>query len=144
MRYEYALTKVPADPSGYRLTALTEGELCVRLGRTTFLDAGGILLVEFGVVLYKWLLLVQQKGLQDLYYASMDFEEEPIFRLRYDKERGQFEPESVWASSAPTLVSPKEAMNAAESYVHQLGMELKVRYSIELDRVLQEAVADDN
>ncbi|WP_437685677.1 DUF7878 domain-containing protein [Sorangium sp. So ce176] len=139
MRFLYEMTSFSEKVEGYNLTAYTEGTLQILIGSVVFLDASGILLVEFAIVLKKWLLSLDD-GPVDLNYASMDFEDDPIFALRYDAAQGEFLPESVWAKSSPLPISLDEAKSAADAYLAELGQELRTKYGVELNEVLEEAV----
>lgn len=77
------------------MPAYTEGRLEAWQNTTLFLGAEGVLLVEFAIVLEKWRLSISQGKTTDLYYASMDFEEEPIFGLDFDSSTKLFTPISV-------------------------------------------------
>ncbi|WP_437966773.1 hypothetical protein WMF04_45605 [Sorangium sp. So ce260] len=139
MRYLYEITSFPDKVEDYNLTAYTEGTLRLLVGSVVFLDASGILLVEFAIVLKKWLLSLEG-GPGDLYYASMDFEEEPILALRYNATQGEFLPESVWAKSNPSPICLGEAKSAADAYLAELGEELRKKYGADLNEVLEEAM----
>jgi hypothetical protein len=143
MRFLYTITDEPSETGGYNVTAFTEGQLRVEHGGATFLVADDILLVEFAVVLHKWLLRVQPGRVHDLYYASMNFEEEPIFAFRYNPQSGNFLLESVWAETEVPPVSRGEALSAAEHYLAQLRDDLSRRLAVSLDGILDAAVADD-
>ena len=137
MEYKFTITSVPDDKSGYHLPAETEGPLEVWLEGQRFLKVDEALLVEFAIVLAKW-LRVQPNS---LYYASMDFEEEPIFALTV--EGSDFQPSSVWASGEATPVPSADAVAAARNFIETLGEELN-RHGANLDRVIDEAVAADS
>lgn len=139
MRFLYEIKSFPSKVEGYNITAYTEGTLRLLVGSVTFFDASGILLVEFAVVLKRWLLSLEN-GPVDLYYASMDFEEEPILALRYNTVQHRFLPESVWAKSDPLPVSLGEAKSAANAYLTELGEELRTKYGVDLNEVLGEAM----
>ncbi|MBI2374008.1 MAG: hypothetical protein HYV07_08420 [Deltaproteobacteria bacterium] len=141
MRFEYDITTFPVDPGGYNLTAYTEGVLRLLVGASVFLDASGILLVEFAVVLRKWLRACAS-GPIDFYYASMDFEEEPILAFRYDTSGGQFRLESVWSETDVGPVSRAEVIAAAQQYLAQLRDDLKRGHDVDLDKTLEEALMD--
>lgn len=91
-----------------------------------------ILLVELAICVTEW-LRIQPDGPSDLYYDSMDFEEEPIFALHLDSATNLFVPESVWAESDPEPVTPQEAQDALEAYTTELRKELANRLGVELN-----------
>ena len=137
MEYRFKITTVPEKKSGYHLPAYTEGPLEVWLDGQQFVRVDEALLVEFAVVLSKWL----RAQPSSLYYASMDFEEEPIFALSLQGDA--FEPSSVWASGAPVVVSTQDAIAAAQHYIDRLSAELK-RYGGDLHAVIDAAIAADS
>ncbi|WP_437731977.1 DUF7878 domain-containing protein [Sorangium sp. So ce1335] len=140
MRFLYEIKSFPDKVEGYNLIAYTEGTLRLIVGSTAFIDADGILLVEFAVVLKKWLLSIGN-GPVDLYYSSMDFDEEPVLALRYNAVADEFLPESVWAKSDPLPISRGEAKSAADAYLAELGEELRTEYGVDIDEVLEKAVS---
>lgn len=142
MRYNYKIVRFPSETKGYNLTAYTEGSLQVMLGPTVFLEAGDILLVELAVVLHKWLLSLENSPC-DLYYSSMDYEEEPILALRFDPDRHLFIPESVWAKASSSPIAFLDAKKAASSYLSSLRSEIERRCGADLAKTLDAAVKDD-
>jgi hypothetical protein len=70
----------------------------------------------------------------------MDFEEEPIFALRYVSERDTFVPSSVWALCDPLEVNLKSAQLAAAQYLEALKAELENRLGIDLYEITQKAI----
>ncbi len=137
MEYRFAIATVPDAKSGYHLPAYTEGPLEVLLDERTFVRVDEALLVEFAIVLSKWL----RNQPSDLYYASMDFEEAPIFALTL--EGGVFQPSSVWASGEPVGIKLDDALSAARRYVEELGVQLR-ECGADLDAVIEEAISADS
>jgi len=136
MRFEFVIEIVPDEKEGIRVPACTEGALRVLIGDRLFLEADGVLLVEFAIALQEWLGELEREGVLDLHYASMDFEEEPISALLYDPAIERFQPEAVWATGAAVPISVDDAKSAASSFVWRLGSELAEDHSIDLDAVL--------
>lgn len=141
MRLEYDIKTTPEETSGYNLTAYTEGVLRLLVGSSVFLEVDGILLVEFAIVLHKWLLQCASAP-TDFYYASMDFEEEPILMFRYDSGRDAFLLESVWSNKDVGSVLRSDAIEAASRYLVALRDELKRERGVDLERTLEEATLD--
>ncbi len=142
MMYNFTVERFPSDTSGYNPTALTEGRLTIALNNSIFLDVDGILLVEFAVVLARWLSAVRRGEKPDLYYASMDFEEEPIFALRYDDERKSFTTESVWSRQEPVAIKDSEAVRAAQEYIGRLATYLAERSDVNLHAIIDAAISE--
>lgn len=136
MEYRFALLTVPEETAGYHLPAYTEGPLDVWLAGHRFVRVDEALLVEFAIVLSRWL----RDQPCDLYYASMDFEDEPVFALTREGER--FRPSSVWASGLPTSVRIDDALAAARHYIDALALQLQER-GADLGAVVDEAMAAD-
>lgn len=139
MRFRYVITDLPHETGGYNVAAFTEGRLSIEQMGTMFLDAEGILLVEFAIVIYEWLLKANAGECADLYYASMDFEDEPIFALKYNPTTDTLSLESVWAMSDVPDVSRADAVSSAQNYLRQLSSELRERLRVDLDAILQTA-----
>jgi hypothetical protein len=99
-----------------------------------------MLLVEFAIVLRKWLRACES-GPTDLFYASMDFEEEPIVALRYDAS-GQFLLQSIWSVAEVGPIRTADALLAAQQYLSQLHDELYVHHGVDLEVALSEALRD--
>lgn len=140
MKYDYVIESFPLETSGYNVAAYTEGKLKIFVDGKIFFEAEGILLVEFAIVLMKWLLSMEESGPLDLYYASMDFEEEPIFALTYMQDKGVFMPKSIWAIDDPIPIPLESAKKAALDYLLRLTSETKKRFDVELDAILRNGV----
>lgn len=123
MKLDYQLTSVPEDTSGYRLGAYTEGTLCWYLEEQLFLKADDILLVEMASTFQRWLTSPAERSI-DLYYASMNYEEEPIVALRFDPQRQAYRAESIWASASTSWVEPNVARLAVQNFLERLGNDL--------------------
>jgi hypothetical protein len=142
LQLEFEVEEFPEARSERDAIAWTEGMLRVRLEGRIFLETGGILLVEFAIVLKKWLREMRAGSLEDLYYASMDFEEEPILALRLADARGSFMPESAWAEGKRSAISVADATAAAEQYLLDLGTELRRTCGFELEPLLERMTSE--
>ena len=125
----FRIESVPDDWSGYRAAAYTEGSLEVYVGKKLFLRVDEALLVELAIALKKWV----HNPIEDLYYSSMDFEEEPILALRH--RDGLIALESVWTQNEMELLPLKECLQACSVYLEEMQREL-ARYGINLKDVL--------
>jgi len=139
MQLAYEITSFPDQTAGYHLTAYTEGRLRLLIGEEIFLDANGILLVEFAIVLRRWLVAMQHSP-SDFYYASMDFEEEPILALKYASSLDSFIPESVWAKPSSKSVPATEAVEGGQAYIACLRQELMKDHAVDLEKILKATV----
>lgn len=140
IRFDYNIETFPEETNGYHVPAYTEGTLDVWLNDSRFLHAEGILLVEFAIFLEKWLRKIRAGETSNLHYASMDFEEEPIFALDYDADAQAFFPSAVWATGSPQAIPTKHARRAAEDYIVRLGQELAAEHGVNLGDVLDDSI----
>ena len=143
MRYFYTITEVPKETGGYNIPAYTEGTLRVEHGNEVLFEAEEILLVEFAIALYKWLVHVGDGTIRDFYYASMNFEDEPIVALRYDVPSDSYAFESAWNRTPPPRVPAKKAICAAEHFLSALQDDLERTLSVRLMTILVAAAADE-
>jgi hypothetical protein len=142
MKYYYEIHKLPQDVGGYNAIAFTEGDLKVAAGEVVFLEAEGVLLVEFAVVLARWMSQLAASGPSDLYYASMDFEEEPIFELRLAGDTDSLILRSAWAKRKELVTSSLEdAVHAARTYIESLERDLRRLKGVELSAIIGDAIA---
>ncbi|KIG12452.1 Type II restriction enzyme, methylase subunit YeeA [Enhygromyxa salina] len=138
MKFDYKIEMVPEDVcGGYNVPAYTEGALEVWQEDVLFLRAEGIPLVEFAIVLARWLHKLVET--ETLYYASMDFEEEPIFALSWDARLQGFMPSSVWSMSKGVPVPLEVARGSAASYIENLCRDL-APHGICLTKVIADAI----
>lgn len=140
MKITYEIETTPQDTSGYNVPAYAEGRLEVRQAKTQILSVEGVLLVEFAIVLEQWRRQVAGGRMESLHYASMDFEEEPVFALIYDRSTGKFTPSSVFAAAEGSSISPSAATEAAASYIERLDRDLATR-RISLGQVIDDALS---
>lgn len=139
MKFAYTIEITATDPPPYAATAYTEGRLEVWQGGGLLLNVTGILLVEFAIELEEWCRKIRRKQMSSLHYASMDFEEEPIFALDFDPVSGCFKPGSVWQIAEGVPVSAKVALRAASDYTKSLGQDLEA-IGVNLDKIIQDTI----
>ena len=120
---KFFIKEFPSDLSkSYSLDAYTEGDLSIHVNGEIAFDEEGILLVELSEKLDSWIvrLDVESDLVSDFYYASMDFEEEPILAFNYNVDEQIFRIESVW-SKGKTAVKKGELVNACKIFINQLN-----------------------
>lgn len=139
MRFAYTIEITPSDTSGYHPLAFTEGTVEVWQGNRLFLRAEGILLVELAIDLERWRRRLEEGVMENLYYVSMDFEEEPIFALFLDSASGEFTPRAVWSECDGAPVSPSEANVAILAYIESLRSDLAAK-GIDLEMEIENAI----
>ena len=83
MKFSFKIEEFPKETGSYHVPAYTEGNLSITNDGKEFLNADGILLVEFAVVLKKWLLAIDAGRIDNFVYESMDFEESPILEFKF-------------------------------------------------------------
>ena len=131
MKINFSIDEFPNDLSeSYSLTAYTEGTLKISVNGEIILDEPDILLIEFCTSLHKWLNILDDNQL-DFYYASMDFEEEPILSFSYIQNLDKYEIKSVWGHST-AYVTLKEITNACTIFFNDLKNELLKKYDFKL------------
>ena len=131
MKINFSIDEFPNDLSeSYSLTAYTEGTLKISVNGEIILDEPDILLIEFCTSLHKWLNILDDNQL-DFYYASMDFEEEPILSFSYIQNLDKYEIKSVWGHSTG-YVTLKEITNACTIFFNDLKNELLKKYDFKL------------
>lgn len=106
-----------------------EGELSVGSDDAgVFFEADGILLVEFAIFCKKWLGDTKQG---DFYYASMDFEEEPIIAVII-QDSGLCRFQSVWIDGPVGAMPLTEVREAMRNYIEELSEVLEYKHGIDI------------
>ena len=139
MKIEFEIQEFPKNNEGYNIITNTEGLLKISIEDYIYINETGILLIEFAIFIYKWLLKLKQGEITDFYYSSMDFEEEPIFCLRYDLNKNLFTLISVWNKDLKQhIISKAEAIQLFETYINDLQQSLKKNqnYILKLDKII--------
>jgi len=141
MKYDFCIKTFRIEKNPTDVICYTEGTLDVYINKEKKFSEEGILLVEFAIVLSKWLDKNKLEGYPiDLFYASMDFEEEPILALSYDVSKKHYIFDSVWrVTKAEVTVDSDEAVEAAKSYIDELSKTLYYKYNVNLRQVIQAA-----
>lgn len=138
MRIEFDIKIFPWETHTYHLPAFTEGPIRIFTSSGKFLDADGILLVELAIFLHEWLENARNSP-TDLYYRSMDFEEEPILAFSYSRDDDAFELTSVWSTHGkPERVPSGEVLQATKEYLQNLKVAILARSDIDLFEKLTE------
>lgn len=141
MKIEFKVNSFPQDTENYNVTAFTEGEVVFSFHGEKFLRIAECLLVEFAIVLQRWLNAVETDKNLNLYYASMDEEEEPLFALIFDNASGYYHPDSCWSeSSFDANVSQSEAIACANGYINELKGEVSLEYGFDLNAIIEGAI----
>ena len=136
MEFKYVIQEVPDSFADYRLYAYVEGDLRVVIDDEVVVGVEGALLVEFALVLHRWLWGAGASD-ADLYYASMDFEEEPVLAFRRAAEGSGYFVDSAWLKSMKRRVPREQIVVAAEQYLKLLSREMMSRFRVNLEEGLR-------
>ena len=129
MIISFRIVELPKGNEPYRLATDIEGELLITSDSGTQLfKRDGVLLVEFAIFCKKWL---REKSSEDFYYASMDFEEEPIIAFRIHSSSNCYL-ESVWLEDQVDAIPLTEVKEAMRRYIDELRADLDSKYDINI------------
>jgi len=134
MLIDFEITEIPNDEHKKYAIAYLEGNLKITIGNTVFFSQAGILLIEFAIVITKWLDKIKSGELSDLVYETMDHDE-PIISIIYVKN-SCFKIDSIWKEKniLPAIIELNELTNAFLKYLDRLSKELKIKYDINLNK----------
>lgn len=137
MKVEFEIISIPEGEQKKYPTAYLEGLLKIMFNDIIFFNQSGILLIEFAILIDKWLKRNKVDEFADFIFETMDYDE-PIISFKYLK--GDFyKIESIWKETdVVELISKKEIIYAFEKYLVNLEVELKLKTGIELNRVLKD------
>lgn len=130
MKLYFKIEKLPSSSEQYRLATDIEGslKLVTKHGKILF-DAEGILLIELAIFCRRWL---EQKEKESFYYASMDFEEEPI--LAFNIESAEYcSFSSVWENFSKENIPICEVKDSMNDYIQRLKDNLKEKFQINVE-----------
>ncbi|KID56175.1 hypothetical protein JF50_18020 [Pseudoalteromonas luteoviolacea] len=130
MKFSYQVEELPKGNEPYRVATDIEGYLSVvsNSGDVLF-EADGILLVELAIFCKKWL---SENTNTDFYYASMDFEEEPILAFSV-KSNDICSFSSVWQKSPMDSIPLSEIKSSMSGYIEDLKANLKNNFQVDIE-----------
>lgn len=138
MKVEFEIISIPEGEQKKYPTAYLEGLLKILINNIIFFNQSGILLIEFAILIDKWLDRVKVNEFADFTFETMD-NDEPIISLNYVKGNS-YRIESIWKETeVAELISKKEIINAFEKYLVNFEDELKSKTGIELSRILKDS-----
>lgn len=124
MKIEFGITSIPSNNQKQYFTAYLEGFLKFFLGGKLFFDSDGLLLIELGVSLRKWLDKLEGGQLTDFYFETMDSDETPILSFKYNEKDG-FYFKSVWQEfEAVEAVQKDMLIKVIDDFLNKLDIEL--------------------
>lgn len=137
MKVEFEIISIPEGEQKKYPTAYLEGLLKIVFNNIVFFNQSGILLIEFAILIDKWLKRIKVDEFADFIFETMDYDE-PIISLEYEK--GDFyRIESIWKETGVVeLISKQEIIYAFEKYLVNLEVELKLKTGIELNEILKD------
>lgn len=138
MKVEFEIISIPEGEQKKYPTAYLEGLLKIIINNTIFFNQSEILLIEFAIIIDKWLDRIKVDEFADFIFETMD-NDEPIISFEYVK--GDFyRMESIWKETEVTeLISKEELIDTFENYLVNLEVELKLKTGIELNRILKDS-----
>ncbi|MBY0434095.1 MAG: hypothetical protein K2U26_08310 [Cyclobacteriaceae bacterium] len=138
MKVEFEIISIPVGEQKKYPTAYLEGLLKIMFNNIIFFNQSGILLIEFAILIDKWLESIKVDAFADFIFETMD-NDEPIVSFEYVKA-DYYRIESIWKESAVVeLISKEEITNAFEKYLIDLEFELKLKTGIELNKILKDS-----
>jgi len=137
MKLEFEIKSTPEGEQKKYPTAYIEGFLTILINNVIFFNQPGTLLIEFAMLIDKWLDKVKVDEFANFTFDTMD-NDEPI--LSFDYVKGDFyKIDSIWKDAeVEELISKQEIINAFEKYIDTLEVELKLKTGIELSRILKD------
>ena len=138
MKVEFEIISIPEGEQRKYPTAYLEGSFKIMFNNIIFFYQPGILLIEFAILIDKWLERNKLDEFADFIFETMD-NDEPILSFEYVKA-DFYRVESIWKETeVDELIPKKEIINAFEKYLVDLEAELKLKTGIELNRILKDS-----
>lgn len=121
----FKIDEFPVDRSQpYSLVTGIEGLLSIVSNGDVFFQESGILLLELSNALESWLQKINSDENASFYYASMDFEEEPIVAFDYRDDEELYKLRSVWGVGN-VEVPRNELVNASKLFINELNASIQ-------------------
>lgn len=140
MEIKFDIQQVPAETHGYNVGVYTEGPIEILHAGSSLGPVGDVPLVELAIALDAW-LHDSQDNPEDFYYASMNFEEEPLVAFTYDSASESYTVNSALSEAAIAHVPAAVARQGARSYLATLRAQLLNRLGVDITDILREARA---
>ena len=143
-KIEFTLTNFPDRTSGYHPIAYTEGKL-------TFFDKNnckifqleGVLLIEFALIIKKWMLLIDKGIIESFIYNSMDFEEEPVLAFMLSNNSFLLKSEFLEDCNGNMLDIEKLKI-LLDKYLEDLSKVLAKKFDFNMDTYLNTLIRQIN
>ncbi len=135
MYIDFEITNTPTNQPKEYFVAYFEGILNIFVDDTLFFNSSGILLLEFAIVIYKWLEKAKIGVCEDFIYETMDYDA-PILLFVHVKNN-LYSINSIWQKqNIIKLIAAQEIMVAFDEYLKKLQNMLKLTTCIELENIL--------
>lgn len=121
--FVFKVSEFASTMSSYNLMAYTEGSLNLIIDNQIFIKEQGVLLVEMAKVLHEWVI---SKG--NLYYSSMDFEEEPFIEFRKVGEVSYKISSALESCTSSKVINEVDLESAVKNFLEELKTLLIVHY----------------
>lgn len=138
MKIEFEINNFPKKISSpYDVYSYTEGTIQIKISGAIILSIEGTLLVEFATFLKSWLTRLENGFLDDMYYLSQDFEEEPLVLFKLEgRNCVLISSEFMEKEVKVTLVDLK---NSSLCFLDSLALKLKEIAKIDISKDLVDA-----
>lgn len=116
----------------FKLLADIEGDLEIVINNRTFLSEKYLLLLEFGIEVYKWLTRVKSNEVVDFSYQTMSFNEGPILEFTQTSE-GNWRIFSQWQEFDCTQKIPQNVLiDSVDKFLAELESQFIKLYNLRI------------
>ena len=130
MKMIYEITDWPKTKAVVDLIAYFEGNLAIAVDGKLFFDESGILLVELGLAVQRWLNEIEGNELKTFVYRSMEHEEAIL--VFKPANQNEIILESIWQlPEMPITRSFSQVKDALIKYTQDLSITLDKHYGID-------------
>jgi hypothetical protein len=126
----------PKNMEGMEVIAEVTGRLEITINDRIFFDEEDILLLELAIILSRWINQARDDFSTPFYYASMDYEEEPIlsFMLR---ESGTWMIFSEWEKFHDNNEYTLDILlESAQNFLNYLERALKEKFNLDTSKII--------
>ena len=134
MHFEFEIVTLPERHE--HPYVFTEGPLSVLDGEVCAWRWDDILLIEFALVLRKWLQHVAQGGPDTLHYSSMNYEEEPVLAFVWHPSARRYLIASDGVDAERCEIHHHDLVAACERYLDEFGQALRTSSGLVLGALL--------
>jgi hypothetical protein len=135
MKIKFEITTIPEKEQKKYLTAYLEGCLQIFIGGKLFFNQSGILLIEFAIVIRRWLTFLEKNKVIDFVYETMDYDE-PILRIIHTNDNN-FRIESVWQEmEVKELLRGADVVIEFKKYIENLSDALRLQLGVKLSDII--------